>query len=316
MGQEQFVGIDVSKDQLDVVVAPEGKTFSVANSRAGIGQLVERLRALAPTLVVLEATGNLEYAAAAALAAEGVALRVINPRQSREFAKAAGRLAKTDKIDATVLAEFAQKMRPDPRPVPDEQRQRLAALLSRRRQLVAMMAEEKTRHSGAHRDVKPRLEAHIAWLKQELDDLDRDLHREIRDSPVYQEKGQLLRSVPGVGPVLVATLLVEMPELGQLTDKQIAALAGVAPLNRDSGRYKGKRFCWGGRARVRRVLYMAALSAARHNPVIRPYYQRLIAAGKLHKVALTACMRKLLVILNAIIRDMRPWDPNYHTISA
>ena len=316
MGQEQFVGIDVSKDQLDVAVAPQGKSFSVANNSAGIEQLTERLRALGPTLVVLEATGNLEYAAAAALAADGVALRVINPRQSREFAKATGRLAKTDKIDAFLLAEFAQKMRPDPRPVPDEQRKRLSALVSRRRQLVAMMAKEKTRHSGAYQEVKPRLEAHIVWLKQEVDDLDRELQREIHDSPAYQEKGKLLRSVPGVGPVLATTLLIEMPELGQLTNKQIAALAGVAPLNRDSGRYKGKRFCWGGRARVRRVLYMAALSAARHNPTIQPFYQRLIADGKLHKVALTACMRKLLVILNAMIRDMKPWDPNYRTISA
>lgn len=316
MGQEQFVGVDVSKDRLDVAVAPQGETFSFANDEGGIGELVERLRAPSPTLVVLEATGGLEYAVAAALAAEGMAVRVINPRQSREFAKATGRLAKTDKIDASVLAEFAWKMRPDPRPVPDEQKQRLSALLSRRRQLVAMLAKERTRWSSAHRDVKPRLEAHIAWLKEELEDLDRELQREIRDSPAYREKGQLLRAVPGVGPVLVTTLLVEMPELGQLTDKQIAALAGVAPLNRDSGRYKGKRFCWGGRARVRRVLYMAALSASRYNPVIRSFYQRLIAAGKLHKVALTACMRKLLVILNAMVRDMRPWDPNYRTISA
>jgi len=316
MGQEQFVGIDVSKDQLDVAMAPQGDTYSVANDEGGIEQLVGQVTALSPTLVVLEATGGLEYPAAAALAAEGVAVRVINPRQSREFAKATGRLAKTDKIDASMLAEFAQKMRPDPRPVPDAQRQRLSALVSRRRQLVAMLAKERTRRSSSHRDVKPRLEAHIGWLKQELADLDRDLQREIRDSPAYREKGQLLRAVPGVGPVLVVTLLIEMPELGQLNNKQIAALAGVAPLNRDSGRYRGKRFCWGGRARVRRVLYMAALSASRHNPTIRSFYQRLIAAGKPHKVALTACMRKLLVILNAMIRDMKPWDPNYRTISA
>ena len=316
MGQEQFVGIDVSKDQLDVAVAPQGDVYSVTNDEGGIEQLVGQVTALSPTLVVLEATGGLEYPAAAALAADGVAVRVINPRQSREFAKATGRLAKTDKIDASLLAEFAQKMRPDPRPVPDEQRQRLSALVSRRRQLVSMLAKESTRRSSAHRDIKPRLEGHIAWLKEELDALDRDLQREIRDSPAYREKAQLLRAVPGVGPVSVATLLIEMPELGQLNDKQIAALAGVAPLNRDSGRYRGKRFCWGGRARVRRVLYMAALSASRYNPTIRSFYQRLIAAGKLHKVALTACMRKLLVILNAMIRDMKPWDPNYRTISA
>lgn len=316
MGQEQFVGIDVSKDQLNVAIAPRGDTYSVANNEGGIEQLVERLRTLSPTLVVLESTGNLEYPAAAALAADGFALRVINPRQSREFARATGRLAKTDKIDATLLAEFAQKMRPDPRPVPDEQRQRLSALLSRRRQVVAMLAKERTRYSSAHREVKPRLEAHIAWLEQELDDLDRDLHLEIRNSSAYQEKGQLLRSVPGVWPVMATTLLIEMPELGQLNNRQIAALAGVTPLNRDSGRHKGKRFCWGGRARVRRVLYMAALSASRHNPTIWRFYQRLIAAGKPHKVALTACMRKLLVILNAMIRDMQPWNPNYRTISA
>lgn len=313
MGQEQFVGIDVSKDQLDIAVAPKGETFSVTNDETGIKRLVRRLRALSPALVVLEATGNLEYQAAAALAAERIPLRVINPRQAREFAKATGRLAKTDKIDAGVLAEFAQKIRPEPRPVADEQRRRLSALMSRRRQLISMRAKEKTRLSRSHRDVRPSLEAHIVWLKQELDDLDKELHSEIRNSPAYRDKAELLGDVPGVGPVLIATLLIEMPELGEVQGKQIAALAGVAPLNRESGQWRGKRSCWGGRARVRRVLYMAALSASRHNPVIRPFYQRLIAAGKPHKVALTACMRKLLIILNAMIRDGLTWDPHLRT---
>jgi transposase len=316
MGQEQFVGIDVSKSKLDVAVVPGGTSFSVRNDEAGIKQLVRRLLPLSPSLVLMEATGGLGSYAAAVLDAHGLPVHVINPRKVKEFAKAIGRLAKTDKIDAMVVAEYAEKIRPEPRPVPDEQRLRLSAMVSRRRQLVSERAREKSRLSQSHVEVKPSIMAHIEWLDQALKDLDRDLHSEIKSSPLYKDKAELLGEVPGVGDVLVTTLLIEMPELGQLTGKQIAALAGVAPLNRDSGQWRGKRFCWGGRARVRRVLYMAALSATRYNPVIRPYYHRLLEAKKPTKVALTACMRKLLVILNAMVRDGNAWDPNLRAASA
>jgi transposase len=309
MDQERFVGIDVSKELLDVAAAPDGESQQYSNDENGIRQLVEHLQALAPALIVLEATGNLELPAAAALTAAGLQVAIVNPRQARDFAKATGRLAKTDKIDAAALAEFAQKVEPEPRPIPDQQRQRLNALMSRRRQLLGMLVQEKNRLTSAHPDLHADLREHIAWLQQKLDDLDRDLRSELRRSPICREKEQLLRKVPGVGPVLTSTLLIELPELGQINHRQIASLVGVAPLNRDSGRRRGKRSCWGGRAKVRRVLYMAALSASRHNPIISQFYTRLLAAGKPEKVALTACMRKLLIILNAMIRDMQPWQP-------
>ena len=308
MSQERFVGIDVSKELLDVAAAPDGESQTYTNDEKGIRQLVEQLQPIPPALIVLEATGNLEIPAAAALAAAGFQVAIINPRQARDFAKATGRLAKTDKIDAAALAEFAQKIRPEPRPIPNQQRRRLAAQMSRRRQLIGMLVQEKNRLTSAHPDLQADLREHIGWLQQKLDCLDQELRAELRRSPICREKEQLLRKVPGVGPVLSSTLLIELPELGQVTHKQIAALVGVAPLNRDSGRRRGKRSCWGGRAKVRQVLYMAALSASRHNPTIRPFYARLIAAGKPEKVALTACMRKLLIILNAMMRDMQPWQ--------
>lgn len=309
MDKNRFVGIDVSKDQLDGAVVPDNTDFSFANDENGIRQLIEHVLPLEPEMIVLEATGGLEYRAAAALAAAECPVVIINPRQARDFARSAGRLEKNDRIDAKGLADFAQKIRPEPRGLPDEQRQRLSALVSRRRQLIGIQTAEKNRLSRAHTDVKARLQAHLTWLKEEIEDLDRELKREIRHSPIWQEKGKLLKSVPGVGPVLTATLLAEMPELGQLNRREIAKLAGVAPLVRDSGRFRGKRFCWGGRAKVRCVLYMGALSAIRHNPVIQTFYQRLTEAGKEKKVALTACMRKLLTILNAMMRDNKPWQP-------
>jgi len=308
MSQERFVGIDVSKELLDVAAAPDGESHTYTNDEKGIRQLVEQLQPIPPALIVLEATGNLEIPVAVALAAAGFQVAIINPRQARDFAKATGRLAKTDKIDAVALAEFAQKIRPEPRPIPDQQRRRLAAQMSRRRQLIGMLVQEKNRLTSAHPDLQADLTEHIGWLQQKLDCLDQELRAELRRSPICREKEQLLRKVPGVGPVLSSTLLIELPELGQVTHKQIAALVGVAPLNRDSGRRRGKRSCWGGRAKVRQVLYMAALSASRHNPTIQPFYARLIAAGKPEKVALTACMRKLLIILNAMMRDMQPWQ--------
>jgi len=287
MDKERFVGIDVSQDQLDGIAVPDEAAFAFPNDESGIGQLVEHLRTSVPTLVVLEATGGLEFPAAVALATADIAVAIINPRQARDFARATGRLAKTDRIDARVLADFAQKIRPEAHPLPDEQRQRLSALSTRRRQIVDMQSAEMSRLSRAHSDVKSCLIAHLDWLKQELHDLDKALEHEILHSPIWREKGKLLRSVPGVGPVLTVTMLAELPELGQLNRKQIAKLVGVAPLNRDSGRWRGKRSCWGGRAKVRRVLFMAALSASRHNPVIQTFYQRLIDAGKEKKVALT-----------------------------
>jgi len=301
-----FVGIDVSKAQLDLAVRPEGRC-SASNDEAGVAQIIERLREVSPTLVVVEATGGLEIPLVGALATAGVPVVVVNPRQVRNFAKATGQLAKTDALDAQVLAHFAEAMRPEPRPLPDEQTQRLAALLTRRRQLVEMLTAEKNRLASARKPIRTSLRAHIAWLERALQQTDADLAEAIQQSPVWREKDELLRSVPGVGPVLTTTLLANLPELGTLTGKQIAALVGVAPLNRDSGTLRGRRTVWGGRAQVRAVLYMGAIVAARFNPVMRTFYQRLCAAGKAKKVALTACMRKLLLILNAMLKHRTPW---------
>lgn len=302
-----FVGIDVSKAQLDLAFRPEAK-FSAPNDEVGCAQVLARLRATPPTLVVLEATGGLEIPLTGVLAAAGVPVAVVNPRQVRDFAKAAGKLAKTDALDAQVLAHFAEVMRPEPRPLPDEQTQTLGAILARRRQLVEMLTAEKNRLGSARPPVRKSLRTHIAWLERELAHTDSDLAHAIRESPVWREKDELLRSTPGVGPVLTTTLLADLPELGALTSKQITALVGVAPLNHDSGTWRGKRAVWGGRAQVRAVLYMGALVAARFNPVIRAFYQRLCAAGKAKKVALTACMRKLLTILNAMMKHRTRWD--------
>jgi len=304
---ERFVGIDVSTETLDVAVVPDGLTMTVMNNEKGHEELIKELRSVPPTLVVMEATGGLEAPVAACLAEDGIGVAIVNPRQVRDFAKAAGRLAKTDRIDAVVLAEYGLKMRPEARPLADEQSKSLSALLRRRQQLMKMLVAERNRMTRAHSDVKPRLQVHIDWLREEIRDLDKDLRREVRSSPMWHDKGDILESVPGVGPLLTATLLADMPELGTLNRKEIAALVGVAPLNRDSGHRRGRRSCWGGRAGVRRMLYMATLSATRHNPVIRSFYNRLLEAGKPFKVAQTACMRKLITILNAMARDMQPW---------
>ena len=301
-----FVGIDVAKAQLDLALRPGGR-FSVANDEAGVAQILDRLRAVSPALVVLEATGGLEIPLTGALAAAGMPVVVVNPRQVRDFAKATGQLAKTDALDAQVLAQFAEVLRPAPRPLPDAQTQTLAALLTRRRQLVEMLTAEKNRLASAHTPVRTSLRTHITWLERELAHTDRDLAAAIHESPVWREKDELLRSVPGVGPVLTTTLLATVPELGTLTGKQMAALVGVAPLSRDSGTLRGKRTVWGGRAQVRAALYMAALVATRYNPAIKTCYQRLCQAGKAKKLALTACMRKLLTILNAMLKTRTPW---------
>ena len=307
---QSYVGIDVSKDYLDVAVRPTGQQWRMGNTEEGRDQLVERLQGLSPALVVLEATGSLEVPVAAALGTADLPVAVVNPRQVRDFARATGKLAKTDKLDAQVLALFAERVRPVPRPLPNLQSRELSALLARRRQLVAMLTTERNRLGTALPNVRPGIQEHIAWLESKLGELSDRMSQLLRESPLWRETEDLLRGVPGVGPVLSTTLLAELPELGTLDRRQIAALVGVAPLNRDSGTLRGKRTVWGGRAKVRAVLYMAALVASRFNPVIRAFYQRLLAAGKPKKVALTACMRKLLTILNAILKHRTPWNPD------
>lgn len=304
-----FVGIDVAKAYLDVAVRPSGVHERLANDEAGVAQLVDHLRAMRPTLVVLEATGGLEVPLTAALATVGLAVAVVNPRQVRDFAKAVGQLAKTDALDAHLLARFAEVVRPEPRPLPDADAQALSALLTRRRQVIAMLVAEQQRLATTVAALRPRVEAHIAWLRQERDDLDRQLRAQIRRSPAWREDDDLLQSVPGVGPVLSTTLIAELPELGRLNRKQIATLVGVAPLNCESGILRGRRIVWGGRAQVRAALWMGTLVAVQHNPVLRQFYGRLVAAGKPKKVALTACMHKLLLILNALLRQRTCWQP-------
>ncbi len=306
-----YIGIDVSKATLDVASLPNGESWTVTNDDLGVAELTPRLIALAPVLVVLEATGGFETLAAITLAKAGLPIAVVNPRQVRDFAKAMGQLAKTDALDAGILAAFAQRVRPEPRPLPDEAAQLLDSLLTRRRQLVDMLTAEKNRLGFARGPVKRDINRHIRWLEKRLADVDGDLQDAIAASPLYQAKADLLRSVPGVGPVTTLTLIAALPELGHLSRHQIAALVGVAPLNRDSGTMRGKRMVWGGRAPVRAVLYMAALVGIKHNPVLRVFYERLRAAGKPFKVAVTACMRKLLTILNAMLHQNRRWDPQH-----
>jgi transposase len=301
-----FVGIDVSKAQVDMALRPKGR-LSAPNTEAGIAQILTRLRAVSPTLVVMEATGGLEIPLTGALAAAGIPVVVVNPRQVRDVAKATGKLAKTDALDAQMLPRFADVMRPEPRPLPDAETRALAALLSRRRQLVEMLTAERNRLLRVHTPVRKSLRTHIAWLERAIPQPDTALTAAIRQSPVWREKEELLQRTPGVGPVVTTTLLATLPELGTLTGKQLSALVGVAPFNRDSGRLRGTRTVWGGRAQVRAVLYMGARVATRFNPVIRAFYQRLCAAGKAKKVALTACMRKLLTILNALMKHRTRW---------
>ena len=302
-----FVGIDVSQARLDVAVRPSGALWQVANDEAGLAELGARLAALRPTLIVLEATGGLEALAALDLGTAGLPVAVVNPRQVRDFARATGQLAKTDRLDAQAIAHFAEAVRPVPRPLPDERARELQALVARRRQVQAMLVAERNRRRTALAEVRPLIDEVIAVLAAQVGGLDRELARALRESPLWQAPERVLRSVPGVGPVLTATLLASLPELGTLDRKRIATLVGVAPLARDSGKHQGPRRIWGGRAQVRATLYMATLRATVVNPVIRAFYARLLAAGKKKKVALTACMRKLLLILNAMLRDRTLW---------
>ena len=305
------VGIDVAKAWLDVAVYPGGAAWRVRQEAEALAGLAAQLVALGPACVVLEATGGLELPVAGALGAAGLPVAVVNPRQVRDFARATGRLAKTDALDAGVLARFAAVVRPAARPLPDAAAQELGALVARRRQLSEMLQAERHRQAQAALPaaVRAELREHVAWLTGRLAQLDRDLAELVQRSPLWRARDDLLRGVPGVGPVLATTLLAELPELGALSRRQVAALAGVAPLNRDSGTLRGRRVTWGGRGPLRRVLYMATVAAVRCNPALRPAYQRLVAAGKPKKVALVACMRKLLTILNAMLKHATAWAP-------
>jgi transposase len=310
MPQSQlFVGIDVAQAQLDIAVRPTGERWAVTHDEAGITGLVAQLQAVVPALLVLEATGGYQRAVVAALAAAGLPVVVVNPRQARDFAKATGQLAKTDVLDARALAHLADAVRPAPRPLPDAQTEELRALLARRRQLIGMRTAEQNRLSGVSQRLRADIQAQITGLDTHLARLDDDLDTTLRASPVWREREELLRSVPGIGPVCTRTLLLDLPELGTLSRQRLAALVGVAPLNRDSGTLRGTRTTWGGRAHVRVALYMSTLVAVRYNPVLKRFYERRRAAGKAAKVALTACMRKLLTILNAMVKHQTRWQP-------
>jgi transposase len=304
-----FVGIDVSKGTLDVALRPSGESFRVGNDQGGISALVERLSGVQPELVVLEASGGYETAVVAELAAVSIAVTVVNPRQVRDFARAIGQLEKSDVLDARILALFAERVRPEVRPLADERTRDLQALVARRRQLVEMLVAEENRLKQAPGVLHRQLRRHIVFLRKELRALNSELDQQLRAMPLWHEKDELLKSVPGVGRVLSCTLLADLPELGLLSRREIAKLAGLAPLTRDSGMLRGKRTVWGGRAKIRSTLYMSTLVAVRFNPVLRAFYQRLLAAGKPKKVALTAAMRKLLTMLNTMLRDRATWRP-------
>jgi transposase len=303
-----FVGIDVSKDRLDVALRPTGDVFAVERNAAGLAALIEKLQPLAPALVALEATGGFETVAAAALAAAGLPLVVVNPAQVRAFAKAIGRHAKTDAIDAAVIAHFADATRPPPRPLPDAATRLLADLVARRRQIIEMIGAERQREKRAPRRLQKSIARLLKALERELSSVDADIDDAVRGSAVWRETEDLLASVPGIGPTIARTLIAELPELGRLDRKKIAALAGLAPFTRQSGQWRGRSFIGGGRTSVRAALFMGAMVARRHNPVLQAFYERLVAAGKPKMVALIAVARKLLTILNAILRDRKPWQ--------
>jgi transposase len=309
MKTDVFVGLDVSKEHLDVAVRPQGRHFVTPNNELGIQQLVKRLVTLKPRLIVLEASGGYEFLVIAALAEAQLPVAMVNPQAVRKFAGATGKLAKTDKIDAQVLAHFAEALQPEPRPLPDQAHQELKATLQRRIQVVKMIGQEENRLEktvipAIHQDIQD----HLTWLRRRLEELDRELDDQIRRSPLWRDRDRLYQSVPGIGPVVSRAVIAQLPELGTLPGKKVVALVGVAPFNRDSGRFRGKRMIRGGRSYLRHLLYMAAMVAARYNPMLRAFYQRLLAAGKAKKLALTACMRKLVLILNAMVKNNQPWN--------
>lgn len=304
-----YVGIDVSKQKLDVAVYPTGESWSLPFEATEVAKLVVRLQAQKPEIIVMEATGGLQAPLAAALFSAQLPVVVSNPRLVRDFAKSLGKLAKTDALDAAILARFAEAIKPPVRLLPDAQAQALKDLLTRRQQVIEMLTAEKNRLHQASPTLQPRVREHITWLEQDLQSLNQNLEREIQKTPAWKAKDEVLRTVPGVGKVLAFTLLAGLPELGNLTGKEVAALVGVAPFNQDSGAFKGRRMIWGGRAQVRSVLYMSTIAALRCNPIIKAFYQRLLANGKPKKVAIIACMRKLLVILNSMVKHGKPWKP-------
>lgn len=311
MEKRVIVGIDVSKARLDIAERPGMKQWRVGNDEAGISELMQQLIQLKPKLIVLEASGGLETAVTGAIAAEGLPVVVVNPRQVRDFARASGRLAKTDRLDADGIAHFGEAINPSPRPLPDEETQLLNALWVRRRQLIGMLTAENNRLASAPRSIRQEIRQHITWLQKRLSRTDKDLDQAIRQSPVWREKDNLIQSVPGIGQTMSVTVCAALPELGRLTHKQITALVGIAPYAKDSGQMRGKRVICGGRSRVRSTLYMCALVAIRHNPVLKRFYEKLRLAGKPPKLAITACMRKLLIILNAIVKHRQPWQPDF-----
>jgi len=311
MSSELFIGIDVSKDHLDIAVRPTAQCLTFENTDTGVDELIRTLLEFSPTLIVMEATGRYHQLALGRLVAANLPAIAINPRQSRDFARALGRLAKTDRIDAALLAEFADKVPPVLRSIPNSDTQELEALCTRRRQLMTMLIAEQNRHHSAPRSLRPGIKKHIHWLEKELEHSDKELKNRIRSSPAWREKEDLLSSCKGIGPVTTHSMLAYLPELGTFNRRQIAAIVGVAPFNKDSGKYRGRRSISGGRRQLRNVLYMAALVATRHNPTIRVFYQRLIAAGKLPKVAIVACMRKLLTMLISIDRNNTLWRADY-----
>jgi transposase len=306
---ENYAGIDVSKAHLEYAYYGEGKSYRVNNDEAGIAQIVQEMKERKVARIVVEATGGLEMGVVSALAVDKQPVALVNPRQARDFAKSTGKLAKTDRIDAQGLAHFGQAIQPRIYVLPEEEAQYLVGVLARRRQIVEMLTAEKNRLSSAPKPLRARIQEHITWLEKEKAQLDKDLGDHIQQSPLWKHKDEILQSTPGVGPGLSATLLIDVPELGSLSGKKITALVGVVPFNKDSGKFRGKRAIWGGRAPVRAALYMSTLSAIRFNPVIQTFYERLIKAGKPFKVAITACMRKLLTILNAMIKHSKSWDP-------
>lgn len=302
-----YIGIDVSKTRLDMEAYPGTHPASFNNDDTGRAQLIEALKGLRPKLIVIEATGGLESPVASELATAGLAVAVINPRQARDFARALGVLAKTDQVDALVLARFAEAIKPAVRPLKSSEVMALESVLTRRGQIIEMITAERNRQAQAPSKIAKQIAQHLIWLKRRLDEADHDLDDAIQRSPIWQAKARIITSIPGVGRVTATSLLAELPELGQLSRREISALVGVCPFNRDSGGHRGRRAIWGGRASIRAVLYMAALVSSRYNPVIKAFYQRLLAAGKVKKVALVACMRKLLVILNAMVKSNTPW---------
>jgi len=309
MPNETFIGIDISKEQLDVHVLPKAVHFTCKNDVSGIELLVSRLQEENPVVIIMEASGGHEITLAAELGAAGLPLAIVNPRQVRDFARGIGKLAKTDAIDAFVLARFGETNRPEPQAIPTDEQKQIKELVTRRRQLVALRASEKHRcHAARSTRVKQSIRTVMATIERELEDIDRDIDDLIRNSPVWREKEQLLRTFKGVGPVTAGIVVAKLPELGKVDRQEISCLVGLAPLNKDSGKMRGKRMIAGGRKEVRDALYMAALSAIKHNKLIKPFYERLIKAGKAYKVAIVACMRKILVILNAMVRENQPFQ--------